>query len=72
MGGLVVLAVLVALGLATVLGVTRDSRDPRYGVGPLLASRIPRLLDDEEVRPGDCGDRAREATVTVSTQGHSC
>lgn len=32
-------AFLAAAGIASVLGLTPDSRDPAYGVGPLLAPR---------------------------------
>lgn len=33
---LILLAVLVALGIASILGITADSRDSSYGLGPLL------------------------------------
>lgn len=40
MVGVVVLGVLAAMGVASALGLTADTRDPHYGVGPML-SRMP-------------------------------
>jgi hypothetical protein len=39
MAGLILLAGFVALGIASVLGITADSRDPEYGLGRLLRDR---------------------------------
>lgn len=39
MAGFVILAMLVALGAASALGLTADSRDPRYGAGLIISIR---------------------------------
>jgi len=40
-------AILAAAGIASALGLTPDTRDPAYGVGPMLAPRrrnpVPKL-----------------------------
>ena len=36
MTAIVLLILLIALGIAAVLGRTADSRDPNYGLGPVL------------------------------------
>jgi hypothetical protein len=36
MAGLLILALLIGLGLLSAFGLTTDSRDPEYGVGPLF------------------------------------
>ena len=43
--GIVLLAVLIALGVASSMGWTADSRDPRYGVGLLLRRTWPNLSE---------------------------
>ena len=48
MAGLVLLVLLLALGAAAAAGRTTDSRDPRYGVGPLLSR--PAAPRSDEVR----------------------
>lgn len=49
MAGLVLLVLLLALGAAAATGRTTDSRDPRYGVGPLLH---PRPSQDDQAGNG--------------------
>jgi hypothetical protein len=39
MAALVVLAALIALGIASALGLTADSRDPSYSLGRLISYR---------------------------------
>jgi hypothetical protein len=34
--GILLLAIIIALGVASAMGWTTDSRDPRFGVGPVL------------------------------------
>jgi len=36
---IVIMAILAGAGIASVLGLTPDTRDAAYGVGPLLAPR---------------------------------
>lgn len=36
---IVFLAILAAAGIASVLGLTPDTRDTAYGIGPVLAPR---------------------------------
>ena len=45
---MVLLGLLAAAGIASALGLTPDSRDVAYGVGPLLAPRrrAPHLRND--------------------------
>jgi hypothetical protein len=39
MAGFVILAMLIALGAASALGLTADTRDPRYGAGLIISIR---------------------------------
>jgi hypothetical protein len=49
---LVVLIVLVALGVASFLGLTPDTRDPGYGLGQLIRGHGRRASDQRpDVRP---------------------
>lgn len=51
MAAVVVLLALIALGAASAFGLTADSRDPRYGVGPVIMRR--RRSHQEEICPGE-------------------
>jgi hypothetical protein len=42
MFAIVLLILSVALGAASLLGLTPDTRDPHYGLGPVMRSRSPR------------------------------
>ena len=42
MAALLLLLILLALGAASLTGRSADSRDPQYGIGPLLARRTRR------------------------------
>jgi hypothetical protein len=46
---LVLLILLVALGAASVLGFTPDTRDPDYGLGQVIGSRARRCTADPAV-----------------------
>jgi hypothetical protein len=54
----IVVAFFVALSVASLLGLTPDTRDPEYGVGRLLDPRIPHnagriapAINEPDVRP---------------------
>jgi hypothetical protein len=61
MAGVILLAMLIGLGVAAWLGLTVDSRDPRYGVGLMLSSPASRPSEQQR---GDapCGDTCAAET----------
>jgi hypothetical protein len=61
MGALVILGVLIASGVASALGLTVDSRDPRYGVGAVMTWTTRSPLEQERENPGERRADAAEA-----------
>ena len=61
MAGVILVALLLLLGAAAALGLTEDSRDSSYGLGPVTAYRRRRSTHDEEVRACEAGDCAANA-----------
>lgn len=52
MAGIILLAVVLLMGAASALGWTADSRDARYGLGPVTGYRRLPLLDEEQIGAG--------------------
>jgi hypothetical protein len=59
MAALIFLAFLIALGIASALGWTYDSRDPEFGLGRVISPREPKASDVVAgTLPGDAGPRS--------------
>jgi hypothetical protein len=63
---LVLLVLLVAVGVASVLGLAADTRDPEYGVGPLL---VPRRSHVDRAEPAARSQEAGGAATDTVNHG---
>jgi hypothetical protein len=62
MAALILLLVLIALGAMSCGGLTVDSRDPSYGLGPVLSRASARRSHQEREAPGGRGTDAAETS----------